>query len=70
MKANILEVWAAGAREMGERAAVHAHQFGWSRSMEELFGRVYVDAFDARAAALARRTAAPVRAGMTGAVEG
>jgi alpha-1,6-mannosyltransferase len=70
MKANILDVLAAGAREMGDCAAVHAHQFGWSRSMEELFGRVYVDAFDARAAALAGRTAAPVRAGMTGAVEG
>jgi alpha-1,6-mannosyltransferase len=70
MKANILDVLAAGAREMGDCAAVHAHQFGWSRSMEELFGRVYVDAFDARAAALAGRTAAPVRAGMAGAVEG
>jgi hypothetical protein len=54
---------------MGERANVHAHQFGWSRSMEELFGRVYVDAFAARAAALARSVCSPVRAGIAGAVE-
>jgi alpha-1,6-mannosyltransferase len=70
MKGNILDVWAAGASIMGERANVHAHQFGWARSMEELFGRVYGDAFDARAEALARRPAAPLRAGITGAVEG
>jgi hypothetical protein len=40
---------------MGERASLHAHQFSWQRSMEELFGRVYVDAFAARAAALRKR---------------
>jgi glycosyltransferase involved in cell wall biosynthesis len=56
MKANILEVWATGARGMGERASHHAHQFSGQRSMEELFGRVYVDAIEARAAALADRS--------------
>jgi alpha-1,6-mannosyltransferase len=70
MKANILEVWATGARGMGERASLHAHQFSWQRSMEELFGRVYVDAFEARAAALAARSISPARTGIAGAVEG
>jgi len=70
MKTNILDVLAAGARGMGEGANLHAHQFSWTRSMEELFGRVYVDAFDARAAALAGRSSAPLRAGIAGAVEG
>ena len=55
MKTNILDVWNAGPRGMGERASLHAHQFSWQRSMEELFGRVYVDAFAARAAALRKR---------------
>jgi alpha-1,6-mannosyltransferase len=70
MKANILEVWATGARGMGERASLHAHQFSWQRSMEELFGRVYVDAFEARAAALAARSISPARTVIAGAVEG
>jgi hypothetical protein len=38
--------------------------------MEELFGRVYVDAFEARAAALAARSISPARTGIAGAVEG
>ena len=70
MKANILQVWETGARGMGERASLHAHQFGWARSMEELFGRVYVDAFDARAAALAGHAISASRGGIAGAVEG
>ena len=49
MKANIIDLWAAGPRGIGERASLHAHQFSWTRSMEELFGRVYVDAIAARA---------------------
>ena len=53
MAANILDVWKLGPRGMGERASVHARQFSWDRSMEELFGRVYRDAFAARAKALA-----------------
>lgn len=53
MAANIQELWALGPRGMGERSSVHARQFSWDRSMEELFGRVYRDAFAARAAALA-----------------
>lgn len=53
MAANILDVWNSGPRGMGERASVHARQFSWQRSMDELFGRVYRAAFAARAAALA-----------------
>jgi alpha-1,6-mannosyltransferase len=58
MKANILDVWSGGARGMGERASLHAHQYSWTRSMEELFGRVYVDAMNARAAACGGATSA------------
>ena len=62
MAANIVQVWENGARGIGERASLHAHQFGWQRSMEELFGRVYVDAFNARSAALGERGGTPARA--------
>lgn len=53
MAANILDVWDADRAPMGALAREHARQFSWDRSMDDLFGRVYPDAFARRADALA-----------------
>ena len=52
MASNILAVWNGNRSAMSEAATRHAHQFSWDRSMEELFGRVYVDALAARGTAI------------------
>ncbi|HVM38513.1 MAG TPA: glycosyltransferase [Sphingomicrobium sp.] len=57
MAANILEVWGADRRAMGEAAAAIARQFSWDRGMETLFGQVYPAAIACRAAQLAARAA-------------
>jgi alpha-1,6-mannosyltransferase len=49
MAANILSVWNSDRRSLGEQARAHALQFGWERSMEALFGRVYPAALVRRA---------------------
>jgi alpha-1,6-mannosyltransferase len=49
MAANILSVWNSNRRALGEQARAHALQFGWEKSMEALFGRVYPAAFAQRA---------------------
>ena len=40
MASNIAEVWNGDHRSMGTAASVHAHQFSWDRSMEDL-DRIY-----------------------------
>ena len=40
MASNIAEVWNGDRRSMGTAASVHAHQFSWDRSMEDL-DRIY-----------------------------
>lgn len=55
MAANILEVWQADRRAMGEAARAHVEgQFSWERTFQTLFGDIYPQAFAARRAALAR----------------
>lgn len=49
MAANILDVWHGDRSAMGAAASAHAHQFGWERSMDALFGRIYPAAFAAAA---------------------
>jgi alpha-1,6-mannosyltransferase len=49
MAANILDVWNADRRSLGEQARAHALQFSWDSSMEALFSRVYPAAFARRA---------------------
>ncbi len=49
MAANILAVWDSDHRALGQQARAHALDFGWERSMEALFGRVYPAAFAQRA---------------------
>jgi alpha-1,6-mannosyltransferase len=61
MAANILSVWSGDHAAMAQEARAHALQFGWERSMEGLFGRVYPAAFATRTAAVARIPAAPRR---------
>ena len=41
MAANILELWDGDHRAMRGRASIHARQFGWDKSMDILFGKVY-----------------------------
>ncbi len=41
MAANILDLWSADLPNVRHRALVHARQFGWDKSMEILFGRIY-----------------------------
>ena len=66
MAANIAEVWNGNPRGMGERASLHARQFSWERSMEELFSRVYRDAFAARNARLQAAGPERIRAAAEG----
>jgi alpha-1,6-mannosyltransferase len=49
MAENILAVWDSDHRALGQQARAHALDFGWERSMEALFGRVYPAAFAHRA---------------------
>ena len=49
MAENILAVWDSDHRALGQQARAHALDFGWERSMEALFGRVYPAAFARRA---------------------
>ncbi|MBV9528393.1 glycosyltransferase [Sphingomonas sp.] len=56
MAANILSVWSGDRAAIAAEARDHALQFGWERSMEALFGRVYP-------AALALRTASAPEGG-------
>jgi alpha-1,6-mannosyltransferase len=49
MAENVLALWNGDLSAMAERARAHALQFGWERSMEALFGRVYPNAFERRA---------------------
>jgi alpha-1,6-mannosyltransferase len=58
MAGNILDVWNADRRALGEQARAHALQFSWDSSMEALFGRVYPAAFARRADQVARAPAA------------
>jgi alpha-1,6-mannosyltransferase len=45
MASNILAVWGSDRVAMGAAARSHALQFSWDRSMEDLFTRVYPQAF-------------------------
>ena len=54
MAGNIRDVWSGDRSAMGANACRHALQFSWDRSMEALFGRIYVDAIAARSAVQAR----------------
>jgi alpha-1,6-mannosyltransferase len=45
MASNILAVWRGDRVAMGAAARSHALQFSWDRSMEDLFTRVYPQAF-------------------------
>jgi alpha-1,6-mannosyltransferase len=63
MARNILDVWGADHRAMSDQARAHALQFGWERSMEALFGRLYPAAFARRSerlASVAASAAAPL----------
>jgi alpha-1,6-mannosyltransferase len=55
MAANILSVWTGDRVTMSRIAQAEAHQYSWDRSMEALFGKLYRQAFVARA----RRVVAP-----------
>ncbi len=48
MASNILSVMYGDRQAMAAEARAHALQFGWDRSMEALFGRVYPAAFERR----------------------
>ncbi len=41
MAANILDLWAEDRSALRSRAVAHARQFGWDKSMDILFGRIY-----------------------------
>jgi alpha-1,6-mannosyltransferase len=63
MARNILAVWNADRKAMGEQARVRALEFSWDSSMEALFSRVYPQAFENRAARRGEAiAAAPVAA--------
>jgi alpha-1,6-mannosyltransferase len=49
MAANILSVWNADRVRMAEHAVAEGRRYGWDKSMEALFGRVYPNAFAASA---------------------
>ena len=59
MAANILDLWAGDLTAMRGRTLAHAHQFGWDKSMDSLFGEIYP---------LAMRRAAARQAGQSGAL--
>ena len=44
MAANVLELWAGDMAAMRQRVLAHARQFGWDKSMDVLFGRIYPEA--------------------------
>jgi alpha-1,6-mannosyltransferase len=48
MAANILDILHSNPTRLSEAARAHALQFGWERSMETLFGRLYPAAFARR----------------------
>ena len=54
MASNILAVWNGDRARMAENAVIEGRRYGWDKSMEALFGRVYPNAF---AAAAERRVA-------------
>lgn len=66
MAANILEVWHGDRSAMSAAANEHAHQFGWQRSMDCLFGQIYPAAFarsaQRRVEAMARDRAQALKA--------
>ncbi|MFL6733329.1 MAG: glycosyltransferase [Sphingomicrobium sp.] len=62
MAANILQVWAGNRQSMAERAVAEGRRYGWDRSMEALFGRVYPNAF---ASAATRRLSSKASAGVS-----
>ena len=41
MAANILDLWAQDQPAIRARTVTHARQFGWDKSMDILFGRIY-----------------------------
>ena len=56
MAANILELWGADRRAMGEAARAHVvGKFSWEKTFQALFSEVYPHAFAARKSALERR---------------
>ena len=44
MAANILDLWSGDMAAMRHQAAAHARDFGWDKSMEILFSRIYPQA--------------------------
>jgi alpha-1,6-mannosyltransferase len=58
MAANIVDVWNADHRLMGQEARAHALEFSWDSSMEALFGRVYPGAIARRTGQLREAPAA------------
>jgi alpha-1,6-mannosyltransferase len=66
MAQNILAVWNGDVGAMSEAASIKARQYSWDSSMEALFGRVYPNAFVARAKQLLAEPLA-VRAPLVGA---
>jgi len=58
MSRNILDIWNSDRAAIAEQARAQALQFSWDSSMEALFGRVYPDAFAARAAVYSEAPAA------------
>jgi alpha-1,6-mannosyltransferase len=58
MAANIVELWHAGRRSMGEAARAHVEgRFSWERTFQILFSEVYPDAFAIRRDAMQRSLA-------------
>jgi alpha-1,6-mannosyltransferase len=49
MCANMLSIWNADRVRMSEHAVAEGRRYGWDKSMEALFGRVYPNAFAASA---------------------
>ena len=45
MAANIVDLWSGDMAAMRARTLAHAASFGWDKSMEILFGRIYPAAF-------------------------
>ena len=60
MADNILTVWHSDRAAMGAAAIEEARRYGWSSSMESLFGRVYPAAFTRRAERIAAASSAAV----------
>jgi alpha-1,6-mannosyltransferase len=62
MARNILDLWAADRRTMGEVAEQHARQYSWDRSMTDLFTSLYPKAFRRAWSRATERTGGMVRA--------